>query len=65
VPPRLQYIPLEKLTVPRPVDRTTYLQRMCSGRRVLDLGFMDETAYESKRGSGFWLHECPVLPPKS
>lgn len=41
----------------RPVDRLTYVSRVCYGRRVLDLGAMDETAYEKKRGQGTWLHE--------
>jgi hypothetical protein len=56
--PRLKYLPLEKLSVPAPVDRTAYLQRLCTGKRVLDLGAMDETAYESKRGTSGWLHEA-------
>jgi 2-polyprenyl-3-methyl-5-hydroxy-6-metoxy-1,4-benzoquinol methylase len=53
----LQYTPLEKLTVIRPVDRIKYIQRICAGKTVLDLGAMDETAFESKRGNQTWLHE--------
>jgi hypothetical protein len=53
----LRYEPLEKLRVPRPVDRLAYVAGVCRGRRVLDLGAMDETAYAQKRGHGTWLHE--------
>lgn len=53
----LQYTPLEKLPVTRPVDRISYLRRACAGKIVLDLGAMDEKAYNSKRGTGSWLHE--------
>lgn len=56
VPP-LRYTPLERLDVPRPVERIGYIAAACAGRRVLDLGAMDETAWESKRGRGTWLHE--------
>jgi Methyltransferase domain len=53
----LRYEPLEKLAVPRPVDRLFYVEDACRGKRVLDLGAMDETAYGAKRGQGTWLHE--------
>lgn len=53
----LQYTPLEKLAIVRPVDRIAYLQKSCTGKIVLDLGAMDERAYNSKRGTGSWLHE--------
>jgi hypothetical protein len=56
VPP-LRYTPLERLSVPRPVDRIKFIARACAGRRVLDLGAMDETAWAAKRGRGTWLHE--------
>jgi hypothetical protein len=56
VPP-LRYTPLERLDVPRPVERVRYIAAACAGRRVLDLGAMDETAWQSKRGLGTWLHE--------
>lgn len=56
VPP-LRYTPLERLDVPRPVERIRYIAAACAGRRVLDLGAMDETAWQSKRGRGTWLHE--------
>jgi hypothetical protein len=55
--PRLRYTALERLTVPRPVDRIGYIANACAGRRVLDLGAMDETAWQAKRGRGTWLHE--------
>lgn len=53
----LAYTPLERLRVARPVDRIKYIASACAGRRVLDLGAMDETAWKSKRGRGTWLHE--------
>ncbi len=52
-----RYEPLERLRVLRPVDRITYLAAACAGKRVLDLGAMDETAFDAKRGRGTWLHE--------
>jgi len=55
--PELRYTPLERLTVPRPVDRIAFIARACAGCRVLDLGAMDETAWQAKRGRGTWLHE--------
>lgn len=54
---RLAYTPLEGLSVTRPVDRIKYIAAACDGRRVLDLGAMDETAWQCKRGQGTWLHE--------
>lgn len=54
-PPK--YVPLERLKVPRPVHRIPYIVRQCTGLNVLDLGAMDETAFKSKRGKGYWLHE--------
>jgi hypothetical protein len=56
VPP-LRYTPLERLSVSRPVDRIEFIAAACSGCRVLDLGAMDETAWQAKRGRGTWLHE--------
>jgi 2-polyprenyl-3-methyl-5-hydroxy-6-metoxy-1,4-benzoquinol methylase len=54
---QLRYTPLEAISVHRPVDRIKYIVNACAGRRVLDLGAMDETAWKSKRGRGTWLHE--------
>lgn len=53
----LQYVPLERLHVGRPVDRLAYVAEACRGKAVLDLGAMDETAYATKSGHGTWLHE--------
>lgn len=53
----LLYTPLERLAVCRPVDRITFIARVCARCRVLDLGAMDETAWTAKRGRGTWLHE--------
>ena len=55
--PVLCYEPMERLLVPRPVDRLDFIAGACGGRQVLDLGAMDETAYAHKRGQGTWLHE--------
>ena len=51
------YTPLERLHVPRPVDRILAIKGICAGKKILDLGAMDETAYTSKQGQGTWLHE--------
>jgi len=51
------YTPLERLHVPRPVDRILTIKGICSGKKILDLGAMDETAYTAKQGQGTWLHE--------
>lgn len=53
----LAYTPLERLNVRRPVDRIPFIADRCTGKRVLDLGAMDETAYAAKKGQGSWLHE--------
>jgi hypothetical protein len=53
----LNYTPLERLGVARPVDRVQFIARVCGQCRVLDLGAMDETAWAAKRGRGTWLHE--------
>ena len=52
VPMELRYEPLERLRVPRPVDRISFLVAQCRGKSVLDLGAMDETAVDAKRGRG-------------
>lgn len=54
----LRYEPLERLRLPRPVDRVGYVVAACRGRKVLDLGALDETAHGAKRGRGTWLHEA-------
>lgn len=52
----LQYTALEKLAVPRPVDRLDYIADAVAGKLVFDLGALDETAYKLKQGTGRWLH---------
>jgi hypothetical protein len=54
---QLNYTPLERLRVARPVDRIGFIARVCTQCRVLDLGAIDETAWAAKRGHGTWLHE--------
>jgi len=45
----LEYESLEKLHVPRPVDRLDYIAGCCVGRTVLDIGCFDETSAASTR----------------
>jgi hypothetical protein len=55
--PNLTYHPLERLRVPRPVDRYEYVRERCRGRRVLDLGAYDETeVVKNQHQSWRWLH---------
>lgn len=51
----LSYETLEKLSVRRPVDRLQSISEQCTGRVVLDLGCLDETAL-IKRDTEHWLH---------
>lgn len=51
----LRYTHFERLPVPAPVDRLAYIAERCRGRRVLDLGCLDETALV-KRDTEHWLH---------
>jgi trans-aconitate methyltransferase len=51
----LDYQPLERLHLSRPVNRSAFIVEHCRGRRVLDLGCYDETALD-KRDAGEWLH---------
>lgn len=52
---RLDYQTLERLRVPRPVDRLAYIAELCRDKRVLDIGCLDETAL-AKRDTDQWLH---------
>ena len=55
--PPLRYHPLERLPVPRPVDRIGYIKRRCEGLRVLDLGAYDETEVDKPQHQSWtWLH---------
>jgi 2-polyprenyl-3-methyl-5-hydroxy-6-metoxy-1,4-benzoquinol methylase len=51
----LTYETLERVPMPRPVDRLDYVARVCRGRHVLDIGCLDETAH-AKRDTAHWLH---------
>lgn len=53
---KLDYTALEAVRVPHPVDRLDFMSRQVSGKRVLDLGALDETAIDAKRGTENWLH---------
>ena len=50
-PPSVHRIPRAQL-----VDRITELRTLVRGRRVIDLGFVDEGQMRAKRGRGAWLH---------
>ncbi|WP_448482679.1 methyltransferase domain-containing protein [Pseudoxanthomonas mexicana] len=52
----LQYSALERVKVSRPKDRLTHLERCAEGKRVFDLGALDETAYQAKQTTHNWLH---------
>jgi len=52
----IDYTPLEKLSVNKPVNRIHYIKQACNGRNVLDLGCYDETAL-MKSNSGFYLFD--------
>ena len=51
----LAYDTLERVPMPRPVDRLDYVSGVCRGHRVLDIGCLDETAH-AKRDTAHWLH---------
>jgi hypothetical protein len=53
----LRYTAFERIHLSRPVDRIEFVARACAGKFVLDLGAMDETAWQVKQGRGTWLHE--------
>jgi len=53
----LRYLPLERLKVHRPVNRLQYIQSRCRGKRVLDLGALDETEWVKEQHSSWrWGH---------
>lgn len=52
----LRYTALEAVHVPSPVDRLDMMSELVRGKRVFDLGALDETAIDAKRGEDNWLH---------
>ena len=52
----IQYHALERISTRRPVDRVGTLAEWARGKRILDLGALDETALDQKQGKGRWLH---------
>ena len=53
----LTYLPLERLSPRRPVERWKYIKEKCRGKRVLDLGALDETEiYKRQHTTWKWLH---------
>ena len=53
----MEYTALEKIPVPKPVDRIEHIVGLVRNRRVLDLGALDETAYKAKANTRNWLHK--------
>lgn len=53
--PALRYETLERIAVPRPVDRVSFIAGCCRDKNVLDIGCLDETALQ-KRVTDEWLH---------
>jgi SAM-dependent methyltransferase len=51
----LTYETLERVRVDKPVDRLEFISELCRGKKVLDLGCLDETA-AVKRDTEHWLH---------
>jgi len=52
----LKFTPLEKIKILKPVDRLSYVSKLCKDKKVLDIGCYDETAIKLKEKSGYWLH---------
>lgn len=52
---QIAYETLERLHVGHPVDRVGFIAERCRGKRVLDIGCLDETALD-KHDTDEWLH---------
>lgn len=52
----LDYSALERIRLPRPVNRLDWFEEQVRGKDVFDLGALDETAYQKKQDDGTWLH---------
>ena len=53
--PALRYETLERIAVPAPIERVGFIAELCRGKRVLDIGCLDETAL-AKQDTDEWLH---------
>jgi hypothetical protein len=54
---KLTYLPLEHFSLRRPVERLKYIRHKCLGKRVLDLGALDETEiHKNQHRTWKWLH---------
>jgi hypothetical protein len=53
--PTLRYLTLERIAVLAPVERVGFIANLCRGKRVLDIGCLDETAI-GKQDTEEWLH---------
>ena len=54
---KLNYTALEKITVKKPTNRLDFIAKSSIDKYVLDLGALDETAYELKQNTTSWLHQ--------
>lgn len=57
--------PFARLKLIRPVSRIELIKSKCVGKNVLDIGCLDETAFNQKESTGFWLHEEIAAVAKS
>ena len=53
---KIAYTALESISLPGSVQRLDYIEKRVLGKRVFDLGARDETALDSKKEKGNWLH---------
>jgi hypothetical protein len=53
---KLVYSALESISLPGTVQRLEYIEKKVKGKKVFDLGALDETAIDSKKDRGNWLH---------
>ncbi len=62
---KIENQPLAKIRLPKAQFRIDLMKSVCVGKSVLDIGCLDETAFELKARSGFWLHEELAVVSKS
>lgn len=61
----LDYKPLAKIRLPKAQNRIELMKSVCVGKSILDIGCLDETAFELKARTGYWLHEELAAVAKS
>jgi len=52
----LKYQTSERIEVVKPVNRITFISDFCLKKVILDIGCFDETAFNQKMNTKFWLH---------